>query len=193
MKKKFSLVFFVFTTTFVFSQNNDQGPVIEKDIQVSSEQGLHSGPKKIVEMGYLLGVGDYDLDRVKFDIIIGYQLNPYFSLGVGAGGRFYTDAEKLLVPFFADFRIYPLKKNISPYLSLGIGYSFDVENDFEGVGLLLSPAIGANFKISNKTAVYVGIGYEMQNIKISYYDYLGRYDEKEESLGAVCFNLGVSF
>ncbi|MDY4789135.1 MAG: hypothetical protein SO179_01015 [Bacteroidales bacterium] len=157
-----------------------------------SNSGLQSGYKGIVELGYQIGTGDYGMDRLKLNIINGYQINPYFSLGFGTGLRYYFDAEAALIPVFADFRANFMNNKISPYLSLGVGYSFDATNDFEGVGFLLNPTVGVSFKVSDKSAMNVGLGYEMQKMDFYYYYYDGYYSSSENS-GAISINVGISF
>lgn len=154
--------------------------------------GLQSGYKGIVELGYQVGVGDFGMDRLNLNIINGYQINPYFSLGLGTGLRYYFDAEAALVPVFADFRAYFINNKTSPYLSLGVGYSFDATNDFKGVGFLLNPTVGVSFKVSDKSAINVGIGYEMQKIDFIYDGYFGYFSSSENS-GAISINIGISF
>lgn len=152
--------------------------------------GLQSGYIGIVQLGYQIGVGDYGMDRLKLNIINGYQLNPYFSLGIGTGLRYYFDAEAVLIPFFADFRANFINKKVSPYLSLGMGYSFDATYNFKGIGFLLNPAVGVSFKVSGKSAVNIGLGYEMQKIK--FYEPWSGYTYVENS-GALCIIGGVLF
>jgi hypothetical protein len=156
-----------------------------------SKQCLQSGYKGIVELGYQIGTGDYGMDRSKFNIINGYQINPYSSLGFGTGLRYYFDAEVAVIPVFADFRTNFFDNKISPYLSLGVGYSFDATNDFEGVGFLLNPTLGVSFKVSDKYALNVGIGYEMQKLDFYYSDY-GYYSSTKNS-EAISINVGISF
>ncbi len=157
-----------------------------------SNSGLQSGYKGIVELGYQIGTGDYGMDRLKLNIINGYQINPYFSLGFGTGLRYYFDAEAALIPLFADFRANFIDNKISPYLSLGVGYSFDATNDFEGVGFLLNPTVGVSFKVSDKSAMNVGLGYEMQKMDFYYGGYYDYYSSSENS-GAISINVGISF
>ena len=154
--------------------------------------GLQEGYKGIVELGYEIGTGDFGMDRLKLNVINGYQINPYFSLGFGTGLRYYFDAEAALIPIFADFRANFMDNNVSPYLSLGVGYSFDATNSFEGVGFLLNPTVGVSFMVSEKSAMNVGIGYEMQRMKFFYYDWYYN-DEFTENSGAISINVGISF
>lgn len=173
-------------------------PFKGKSDNSTNNTGLKSGYKGIVEMGYQIGVGDYGMDRLKLDIINGFQINPYFSLGFGTGLRYYFDAEAAVIPIFADFRANFTDTKVSPYLSLGVGYSFDATNSFEDVGFLLNPTIGVSFKVSDKSAMNVGLGYEMQKMKfysLENYNYYYGYSLKEniENSGAFCINVGVSF
>jgi len=154
---------------------------------------LKSGYKGIIEAGYQFKVGNFGMDRVHLNIINGYQVNPYFSFGFGTGLRYYLDAEAILIPVFVHFRTSFIDKIVSPYLSLGVGYSFDATNDFNGVGFLLNPAIGVRFKVSGKTALHVGVGYEMQRMKFFYYDGYYLFDAFTENSGAISLVLGISF
>ena len=158
-----------------------------------SNSGLQSGYKGIVELGYQIGTGDYGMDRLKLNIINGYQINPYFSLGFGAGLRYYFDAESALIPLFADFRANFMNNKISPYLSLGVGYSFDATNDFEGVGFLLNPTVGVSFKVSDKSAMNVGLRYEKQILDSFYFEGYNGYYSSSENSGAISINVVISF
>lgn len=157
-----------------------------------SNSGLRSGYKGIVELGYQIGTGDYGMDRFKLNIINGYQVNPYFSLGLGTGLRYYFDAEALLIPVFADFRANFINNKISPYLSLGVGYSLNATDDFEGIGFLLNPTVGVSFKVSDKSAMNVALGYEMQKMEFYNGGYYG-YNTSSVNSGAISINVGISF
>lgn len=167
-------------------------PIQGKSGSSFSNSGLQSGYKGIVELGYQIGTGDYGMDRLNLNIINGYQINPYFSLGFGTGLRYYFDAEAAVIPIFADFRANFMDNHVSPYLSLGVGYSFDATNSFKGVGFLLNPTIGVSFKVSEKSAMNVGLGYEMQRMKFLYYGLYSYYEFTENS-GAISINVGISF
>lgn len=183
-------------SVFVFQMNEIEKLVKEKIEESSSDSynnsGLNSGYKGTIELGYQIGTGDYGMDRVKLDMINAYQFNPYFSLGLGTGFRYYFDAEALLIPVFVDFRVNLLDQKVSPYLALGVGYSLDATNDFQGVGLLFNPSTGVSFKVSDNSVLNVGLGYEMQKMDFLYGDYYGYYSSSESS-GAISVNVGVSF
>ena len=164
-----------------------------------SDSGLKVGYKGIVEWGYQVGVGDAKMDRLKLNIINGYQLNPYFSLGLGTGLRYYLDENAVTIPVFLDFRANFIDNKTSPYLSLGVGYSLSATDKmpFTGGGFLLNPTLGASFKVSEKTALIIGIGYEMQRFKfqsLSYYTHGNLYTYEEvRNYGAISIEVGISF
>ena len=146
---------------------------------------FESGYKGIVEMGFQYGVGAYRLNRLKVNIINAYQINPYFSLGLGTGVRYYFYEEAALIPIFADFRANFIDNKISPYLSLGLGYSFNAMNEFKGFGFLINPTLGVSYKVSDKAALNVGVGYDLQKLKFYEYD--------DNSLDALSIIIGISF
>ena len=152
-----------------------------------NDSGLKQGYKGIVEAGYQLGVGEFALDRLKLNIINGYQINPYFSAGLGTGLRYYFDSNKVLVPFFADFRANFMNSSLSPYFSLGIGYSLDSDFHFKGAGMIVNPVAGVSYRISEKLVMNFGLGYEVQKLKLS------SGDPSASNLGAVSFSVGISF
>ena len=152
---------------------------------------LKTGYKRVVELGYQFGTGDYGMNRLKLNIINAYQINPNFSVGIGTGIRYYLDPNTTVVPLFADFRANLSKKSISPYCSLGVGYSFDASNNFDGVGFLVNPTVGASFMISEKTAINVGLGYEIQLMDF-HYNYSYAYSNTRNS-GAISLIAGITF
>lgn len=146
-------------------------------------------------MGYQIGLGVFGMDRIKLDFINGYQINPFFSLGVGTGMRYYFDAKAASIPIFADFRANLINHNVSPYFSIGVGYSFDATIKFEPVGFLLNPTFGISFKVSDESILNVGIGYEMQRMKFIRYFFgqnINRYGVKsKENSDVISFSIGI--
>jgi hypothetical protein len=154
------------------------------------EGNVLPGYTGIFETGIEIGTGPYGMDRLKVSIINGYQVNQYFSLGFGTGLRYYFDAEAALVPVFADFRANFPGYDISPYMSLGTGYTFNASRDFRSIGFLLNPTAGISIMVSEKSALNVGIGYEMQRMKF-YNLFWGGIQTKNS--GAISINAGISF
>ena len=187
-------------STFVYQMDEIEKmikePIKRKSSGSNSRSGLQSGYKGIIELGYQIGIEGYDdaMDRLKLNIINGYQINPHLSLGLGTGLRYYLDEDAVLIPIFADLRVSFMSKNVLPYFSLGVGYSFSADNSFAGVGVILEPSIGVSFKVSKKFAINLGCGYEMQRMTSLYY-YYNMVTSCEHKLisGAININVGISF
>ena len=167
----------------------------DKDSSSLNSVGLYPGYKGVVELGYQIGLTEYGIDRLKLDFINGYQINPFFSLGIGTGVRYYFDAKAALIPVFADFRANLINRNVSPYFSIGVGYSFDATIKFEPVGFLLNPTFGISLKFSDATILKLGLGYEMQKMKFFRY-FLNQYgnsygDVFIENSGVISFSVGI--
>lgn len=163
----------------------------EKKESPLTNQGFQPGYKGIVELGFQTSVKYLGTDRFILNIINGFQVSPYFSFGFGTGLQYYRDVEAYLVPVFIDFRANLMIQKVSPYLALGLGYSYDPKYDFSGVGFLLTPTIGVCIAVSGKSKVYAGIGYEMQ--KMEYHSYQNDWLPISVNLGAMSMNVGISF
>lgn len=118
------------------------------------------------------------------------MINPFFSLGLGLGIQYYTEAGEVLVPLFLNFKFNFIDKPISPYASFGFGYSLDVTNigrdSFEGKtygGTYANISSGVSFKASSNNEIYIGLCYQLQHIPFL----SGR------ELGAIAFRFGFSF
>ena len=156
-------------------------------------RGLQSGYKGIVEAGFAFGIGEFGMNRFKLDFINAYQINPYFSLGLGIGARNYYDLNApVLVPIFADFRANFIDNLTSPYLSLGVGYSFDATNSFESMGFYLNPTLGVTIMIHRNHSINVGVGYEMQRLNFFVTDWRN-YTVLTKNSGAISLVLSLAF
>ena len=165
-----------------------RGKVIQED-----NFYLYPGYKGIAELGYEIGVGDFGMDRLKINIINCYQVNQSFSIGIGTGLRYYFDAETTLVPVFADFRGNLLiDSKISPYISLGIGYSFNASESFKGAGFMMSPNVGISIKTSHNSSMNIAIGYELQKLDF-FYQHRSDFYIATPNSDAISLNVSLSF
>ena len=202
-KKCLLIVLFLLLAVLVYAQEYVKDVTVLKNENSRSfdNKGLNQGILKIVELGYQMGVGDLGMDRLKLNVIIGYQANPYFSFGLGMGLRFYAfSTEEVVFPLFANIKVNFADTKISPYISLGAGYSVN-----KGYGFLFNPNVGLSFKISDKNTINVGIGYEIQkrtssgpdDVMIIYYPggYIStpRPKPPTNDLDAISIVVGISF
>jgi hypothetical protein len=172
---------------------NDIDKITKEEI-IKDKSGLKSGYRGIFEVGHQIGYENFRNNRLMINIINGYQINPYFSVGIGTGLRYYYDSEDALVPVFLDLRTTFLNKKVSPYIALGAGYSYEPTDNFEGVGYLLNPSIGLNFMISKNSAMNIGLGYEMQRMNIfRRISFEEPGYKKNINIGAISLNTGILF
>jgi len=153
-----------------------------------SNSGITNGYCGIINIGYGFGIGENSegINSLNLDFINGFQLFPYFSVGLGTGVKvwFIKDiTEKpILIPAFVNLRGHFLKGNISPYLGIDLGYCWEVSPVTQGLGLLFSPTLGVSFKVGNKSRISLGTGYSMI-----------RFSDIDETASMWNFNFGVSF
>ncbi|MCL1937752.1 MAG: hypothetical protein FWF52_05070 [Candidatus Azobacteroides sp.] len=163
-----------------------------KNYRSTQSSGLKPGYKGIIDVGYYFGVGNVKLDRLNLNIINGYQLNPYISLGIGTGVHYYIDDQSILIPFFADFRANFINGAVSPYLSFDIGYSFNAKDNFRGAGIMLNPTLGVSYKFADGGEMHAGFGYQRQSVQfhsvVDLFDYYPRAD-----YGSLAIKIGFSF
>lgn len=168
----------------------------------TKDSGKRSKYRGIVDVGYQIGVGDLGLGRLSLNVINGFQLDPFFSIGLGTGLRFYTFDSEALIPLFIDLRATFNENKVTPFVALGAGYSLDVGHGFSGIGLFLNPSAGISFKISERNAMHIGLNYEMQRFSYTRTDYTfntytGRYQPSYSThtanSGAFGLNVGISF
>ena len=158
-----------------------------------------------IENGYAFKMTDDDFSHLKFSFINGFKFNKHISLGLGTGVRYYDELDEVLIPIFTDFRVNFLKHKVSPYVGVGLGYSFNVSDNFEGAGLMGNLGLGVIFNFNKRNSLNFGLGFEAQSLTIiksntsyNYNDgYYGSYNnhttEETNIYKAISLNLGFSF
>ena len=100
--------------------------------------------------------------------VAGYQFNRWIGAGLGMGYDGYDmDAGQHIVPVYAEARGYLMKKNISPFYSVALGYGFaskGIRDDISKArgGIMVSPNIGYRFGASNNANFTLSAGYKYQ-------------------------------
>ena len=163
-------------------------PMLNANPKSGSSSGITPGYCGILNVGYGFGIGENskDINSLNFDFINGFQLFPYFSVGLGTGVKVWffngLTEKPILIPAFVDFRGHFLKGKISPYLGIDIGYCWEVSPDTQGLGLLFRPTLGVSFKVGKMSRINLGTGYSMI-----------RDSEDDLTASMWNFNFGVSF
>lgn len=126
-----------------------------------------------VQVGYGFGVGDISIDRVNAHMINGARFNQYLSAGLGVGLDYYhgNGESYFSLPIYVNVKGYlPLSDKISLFASLDCGYSVSLSGEEQGgwkadvKGFLITPAVGASFKIADSKAINLSLGYMSQKI-----------------------------
>ena len=135
--------------------------------QAGPERGwskpFRPGLRGIAELGYF-GIGGGNYEELKLGLSLGYQANQYFLTGLGSGARISLENDdKITFPLFAFLRVSTVERKFTPYLAMGIGNFYDWNGRLEKVGLFLSSTLGARMNLTHRTAVYLGLGIEIQN------------------------------
>lgn len=177
----------------------------------------NKGYEKSIEIGYAIGVGEYNNDILNLSMINGYRFNNTFYAGIGVGVG-YSDVlngvdistegvtteyrtDGILIPIYAHLKVNLSKDNkISPFLSLNAGYTFDVNAHLKDApGLYVQPNFGVDFKITDKTAIYGLVGLNLQHFDYSYTRNVGTTGSdwdittKSEMFKAIEIKVGFKF
>jgi hypothetical protein len=137
---------------------------------------------------YGFGINDNaeGLSTMNMDIINGFQLYPYFSVGIGTGVKVWfiknITEKPILIPAFVDLRGHFLPGKVSPFLDIQIGYCWEVSPIAQGLGLMFNPSAGVSIKTGKTSRFHVGTGYSM--IRIS---------KVEEGVSMWNFSFGTTF
>lgn len=166
---------------------------------------LREGPDRLArKAGYQvmaeLGAGKFTgstfSNYVKAEVINGLHFGPYFYGGIGTGIRLITEQSSFwgtmvypMVPFYLDMRLYASRGNVSPYLAMDVGYSFDLSNGIEGLGMMYNPMAGLALARHKRIPVYLELGYNAQIMD----DNRGLYPEKGKAFGALVVDVGLQF
>ncbi len=154
MKKFYFLIFLLFgTITIAGAQNR---------VHYQGE----------VSLGYGIGTGTYNIDRVPINTVHGARICQYLFVGGGTGVDIYTEDgnSEVFVPLFASAKAYlPINKSFSLLGMLNLGYgvfaSSADEDNIDG-GFYAYPQVGCSLKLSPKKrqAFDFTLGYHSQSL-----------------------------
>jgi hypothetical protein len=133
--------------------------------------------------------------------ISGYRFNDYFSAGLGVG---MTVLPYTIFPVFADFRVTPLKSNLSPVFALKAGYAF-AKNDKDiwnwgsdytknTGGAMINPEIGFKILMTERADFVFTLGYWYQHIESELKNsYQNQVHNRKLNLNRISFTIGFQF
>ncbi len=131
----------------------------------SYEQGFWYAVE--LQSGYSCNINKYNVAMVELNIVGGYRFNEFFRAGLGIGGRYYINNEKVrysdinwAMPIYLNVRgnIIPSEsRTVVPY------YSFDIGGTVRD-GFMFRPTIGVRFG-EPRSAFLLGLSYMGQSLK----------------------------
>ena len=145
------------------------------------QQGLTS-----ITEGILFAPSNFYKSGLGLQTVIGYQVNPHFSAGIGTGVQSFDS--DVYIPAFADLRAYFIAdKPFTPYVYGEGGYAIRLEG--HPGGLTYTFGVGGKFYTTHTFALNFSLGYWTQYIP---------FDPDNSSLGnrnisALAVKLGFSF
>lgn len=153
----------------------------------------------IAELGFGSGNNDKINAFFKAEVINGIQFGEELYMGVGTGLRILMEAGSIwertfptaVVPLYADLRIFLSRGNVAPYLSVDLGYSFDVSEGWSKLGFLFNPMAGVSFARHRRFPVHIGVGYNSQAVTKGHALY--EAGSNRNSLGSLALCAGVTF
>ncbi len=130
------------------------------------------------DLGYTIGLGDYEMGRVEVNTSHGYQFNPYIYLGAGLGFHFMPEYKtpgmsialderdsSVEIPFFANFRANFTKTKVSPFADAKVGSYIT-----NGSGLYASISAGCRIATTSKQGVNISVGYTYAKYEFQTFD-----------------------
>lgn len=121
-----------------------------------------------VQVGYSIGIGTFAADRINLHMVNGVRINKYFSTGVGLGLDCFTNLDgysELALPVFLNAKGYlPVSEKTDLFLSMDLGCSIGLTEGISGMsGFMMTPTVGASFKVANSKAITISLGYNYQS------------------------------
>lgn len=115
-----------------------------------------------IELGYSLGIGAQDWDRVNIHTTHGIRFNEYLFAGMGTGVDIYTDGADVAIPLYMAVKGYlPVAERLNLFAGLDMGLSIGVSADMYNGGLLV-PQVGIAYKIMDGKALTFAFGFTNQ-------------------------------
>lgn len=147
------------------------------------------GYRGFADLGAHFNIGDTDVKGTSYNVSTshGYQFNSHVFLGGGVGFDYYSDAEEVFIPLFANIRLNLLDSKASPYFDLKAGYSVG-----QTCGIYANPSLGVGIFISPKHVLYLSASCVAQESERSVYYPVDDSIFRRIMLGAG-FKIGLEF
>ena len=193
MKKIKLLIGLLSFLPFTVSAQTESKSVLDSDISGKYRQAVRNGfyhtlnnnsdleseYHGFVDFGYTISVGDYKFGKFEINTSHGYQFNPYFFIGAGAGFHFVSEyttpnmdialdyrKRQIDIPIFTNVRWTIINNKITPYIDGKLGY-YVTHNG----GLYANLSVGCRFNTYGSQAVNFSVGYTHEELEFQTFDH----------------------
>lgn len=152
------------------------------------------GYRGFVDLGGIIGTGDWASNSFTLSTTHGYQVIPSY-LYVGAGIGMQINSGMCYLPLYADLRTQVPAGRIAPFFDMRFGYSGRVDGvDYNYGGLYLNPSLGITWTLSRKVGLEFAVGYNYQDAVVADV-YLDSFliGQVRKDVGGINFRLGITF
>lgn len=137
-------------------------------MKVYAQDDFISGYRGFADLGYTIGVGDYEFGRVEISTTHGYQVCPYFFVGAGVGFHFMSKYENIIdkrdskvsIPIYVDFHSTLMKTKFAPFVNVKLGH-FVTNSD----GFYANASAGVRMRTVGKQALTLSVGYTFEKLE----------------------------
>ena len=178
---------------------------------------IEKAPKVIIDPATLIVKGIYNTTYLSFSYgqnqqgefsigpgvhtVFGKQWNAKAGLGLGVGiDNYRASRGETLYPLYADYRLYPFKKNRGYYFNMSAGYGFAFKNESRGIvkangGLYSAPCIGYRSASKDGVSMNMELGFKYQH---AYFEEVSARTDNDIELRTnnyqrLTFRLGLMF
>ena len=175
-------------TSYVYEQKDVRRILHAVPVEVDAEPNLRikeKAPKVVIDPATLIVGGIYSTTYLSFSYgqnqqgdfsigpgvhtVWGKQWDAKTGLGLGLGiDNYRASRGETLYPIYADYRLYPFKKNRGYYLNVGAGYGFAFKNSSKGIqkangGFYGAPTIGYRSASKDGVSMNMEFGFKYQH------------------------------
>lgn len=135
-----------------------RGVVNENTLQnlIHLSQNLR-GYKGFVDAGYQFDLSGHNANSLEVLTSHGYQFNNYIFVGGGGGIIYYTGLDKVMIPFFSNFRANFSQRPATPFADVKLGWSAG-----DRPGAYFSLGLGMRIKVADRKAINLRLEYAAQ-------------------------------
>lgn len=170
----------------IFAYNTSEvEKIMKEEVNLSSlKNTISSGYKGFIDLGYTIGIGDFEEDRIEFTTSHGYQANPYLFIGAGVGVSYWFGPATVAIPIFGNLRLnIPTGAPVCPYFDFKLGYS-----PYDLCGFYGNFSAGCRIATGSKSALNIGFGYQIQKV-----DELFGKHKYSVNVNGLAFKVGYEF